>query len=179
MARVAVSKKTRFEVFKRDGFVCQYCGSHPPAAVLECDHIKPVASGGGNEIDNLITACSSCNSGKGARHLSSLPQTVVEKGSILIEREEQLEAYNELLRLKREREDEDIEALEDMFRERFKMVFSESFCESIRRNFLPKLDREQLETAMYKACWKCREANPAIKYFCGICWRLIKGDDGR
>ena len=26
----SLSKKARFEIFKRDGFVCQYCGAHPP-----------------------------------------------------------------------------------------------------------------------------------------------------
>lgn len=55
--RKPMSKKLRFDVFKRDGFKCMYCGAHPPAAVLEVDHIKPVADGGANRMDNLITAC--------------------------------------------------------------------------------------------------------------------------
>ena len=37
--RVPMSKKMRFDVFKRDGFQCQYCGSTPPSVVLEVDHI--------------------------------------------------------------------------------------------------------------------------------------------
>ncbi len=32
--KAGISKRLRFEVFKRDGFVCQYCGNHPPAVVL-------------------------------------------------------------------------------------------------------------------------------------------------
>lgn len=28
MARKSISKKLRFDVFKRDGFKCQYCGAH-------------------------------------------------------------------------------------------------------------------------------------------------------
>lgn len=36
----ALGKKTRFEVFKRDGFKCMYCGAHPPEAILEVDHLK-------------------------------------------------------------------------------------------------------------------------------------------
>ena len=31
--RKPISKKTRFEIFKRDGFSCRYCGAHPPEAV--------------------------------------------------------------------------------------------------------------------------------------------------
>jgi hypothetical protein len=68
--REPISKKLRFEVFKRDGFTCQYCGQKAPAVVLNCDHIRPVAAGGTTDILNLITACFGCNAGKGARELS-------------------------------------------------------------------------------------------------------------
>ena len=61
---MAVSKRTRFEVFKRDGFTCQYCGRTPPTVTLECDHVHPRARGGGNQLCNLRTACSDCNLGK-------------------------------------------------------------------------------------------------------------------
>lgn len=64
--RKPISKSMRFEIFKRDGFTCQYCGQRPPAVVLACDHIHPVAEGGQNVIENLITSCSDCNIGKGA-----------------------------------------------------------------------------------------------------------------
>lgn len=46
--RKSISKKLRFEVFKRDSFTCQYCGKMAPDVVLEVDHINPVASGGEN-----------------------------------------------------------------------------------------------------------------------------------
>lgn len=62
--RKPLSKRIRFEVFKRDSFTCQYCGAQPPGVVLECDHIKPVANGGGNSMENLITSCEECNRGK-------------------------------------------------------------------------------------------------------------------
>lgn len=75
--RKPLSKKIRFEVFKRDKFTCQYCGRSVPDVVLHVDHIKPVAKGGKNDIMNLITSCSDCNLGKGARELSD--DTVVKK----------------------------------------------------------------------------------------------------
>ncbi len=68
--REGISKKTRFEVFKRDKFTCQYCGKKAPDVVLHIDHIKPVAAGGKSDILNLVTACLDCNSGKGARILT-------------------------------------------------------------------------------------------------------------
>lgn len=77
MAREPISKKLRFEVFKRDSFTCQYCGGKAPEVVLQCDHIHPVAAGGGTDILNLVTACFDCNNGKGARTLSE--QAVLNK----------------------------------------------------------------------------------------------------
>jgi len=68
--RQGVSKTQRFDVFKRDSFTCQYCGKQAPLAILEIDHINPVAEGGDNDVMNLITSCFDCNRGKGAKKLS-------------------------------------------------------------------------------------------------------------
>lgn len=68
--RKPLSKKIRFEVFKRDHFTCQYCGRMAPDVILEVDHIKPVAEGGTNDMINLITSCRDCNRGKGKRKLA-------------------------------------------------------------------------------------------------------------
>ena len=70
MTRQYISKKLRFEVFKRDAFTCQYCGQRAPDVVLQCDHVNPVAAGGSSDILNLATSCVACNAGKGARSLS-------------------------------------------------------------------------------------------------------------
>lgn len=67
-----LSKRTRFEIFKRDGFVCQYCGSRPPDVVLEVDHIDPRANGGSNDHINLVTSCEPCNRGKSDKKLNSI-----------------------------------------------------------------------------------------------------------
>lgn len=69
MARKSTGKRLRFEIFKRDGFTCQYCGAQPPDVVLVIDHIHPVAAGGSNEQVNLITACEPCNQGKSDKPL--------------------------------------------------------------------------------------------------------------
>lgn len=68
--RKSTGKRLRFEVFKRDHFTCQYCGAQPPDVVLVADHITPVAQGGGNEMENLITACETCNQGKADKVLA-------------------------------------------------------------------------------------------------------------
>lgn len=75
--REPISKSTRFEVFKRDEFTCQYCGRTSPAVILEVDHIVPVSKGGTNDLMNLITSCRDCNRGKGAKSLSD--KSAIEK----------------------------------------------------------------------------------------------------
>jgi len=77
MKRKSLSKKTRFEVFKRDNFRCQYCGRGVPEVILQVDHIKPVKEGGDISLLNLITCCFDCNHGKKARELEDT--TVPEK----------------------------------------------------------------------------------------------------
>lgn len=64
MERKSISKKIRFEVYKRDKFTCQYCGRKAPDVILNVDHIEPVSKGGSNDILNLITSCFDCNNGK-------------------------------------------------------------------------------------------------------------------
>lgn len=57
--------RLRFEVFRRDGFACQYCGRTAKEDIkLHIDHILPKSKGGSLSMDNLITACYECNEGK-------------------------------------------------------------------------------------------------------------------
>lgn len=65
MPREAIPPKVRWYIFKRDGFRCRYCGAMGGDDVLVVDHVNPVARGGRNNLDNLITACERCNQGKG------------------------------------------------------------------------------------------------------------------
>ena len=69
--RVGLSKRLRFEIFKRDGFRCIYCGATPVEEPLHVDHVTPVAEGGTNDVANLVTACSACNLGKNAVPLTT------------------------------------------------------------------------------------------------------------
>ncbi|MEM7169900.1 MAG: HNH endonuclease [Pseudomonadota bacterium] len=60
---------TRFNVFLRDTFLCQYCGSGFSAEELTFDHIIPRSRGGRTTWTNVVTACQSCNLMKGSRLL--------------------------------------------------------------------------------------------------------------
>lgn len=64
-----LTKSLRFEILARDGFRCVYCGAGADVAVLHVDHRNPTAKGGGDDRENLVTACEDCNSGKSDRVL--------------------------------------------------------------------------------------------------------------
>lgn len=91
--RIGITKKTRFEVFKRDSFTCQYCGNSAPSVVLHIDHIQPVSKDGDNDLFNLITSCVDCNVGKKDRLLSDDSVVAKQKAQLddLQERREQIE----------------------------------------------------------------------------------------
>ncbi len=55
---------TRFNVFLRDKFECQYCGSKDD---LTFDHVTPRRCGGQTEWENIVAACSPCNLKKGGK----------------------------------------------------------------------------------------------------------------
>ena len=69
---------TRFNLFLRDRFTCQYC--NVPGGELTFDHVVPRAYGGRTTWENVTTACAPCNLKKGGRtpaeahmHLLSRP----------------------------------------------------------------------------------------------------------
>jgi 5-methylcytosine-specific restriction endonuclease McrA len=170
--RQPVSKRARFEVFKRDNFTCQYCGAHPPDVLLHADHIVAVANGGGGGLDNLITACQSCNLGKGAVPLNSTPETMAQKAARVAEAEEQLAGYSAVLRAKRERIEEDawevVHALtggDSIHRAQFQSI----------KTFINRLPTpEVVEAAEIARAAKPFHESVRFKYFCGVCWSKIR-----
>jgi hypothetical protein len=59
---MTVTKRTRYEVLRRDEHTCRYC--HATDQPLTVDHVIPVALGGGDDPSNLVAACKDCNAGK-------------------------------------------------------------------------------------------------------------------
>ena len=92
---MTLSVRSRFEVFKRDGFTCGYCGKTPDdeGVKLEVDHITPRSAGGGDEITNLVTSCWDCNHGKAAKGLDDKAPSLTQAMVNTRERALQLEEY--------------------------------------------------------------------------------------
>lgn len=173
--RKPLSKRARFDVFKRDSFTCQYCGRKPPAVVLEVDHIVAVSKGGTNEDHNLITSCFDCNRGKADGTLGAVRIDTAARAALLQERLEQAEAYDQLLRDERAKLDAQIDAVIDVFRSAFDgYTLNDSTRPSIKA-FLEKLPLLEVSDAMDLACSRVSR-DAAFRYFCGVCWRKIKGD---
>lgn len=116
---MAITKKIRFEVFKRDKFTCQYCGQSAPDVTLQVDHIEPKAKGGSDDMMNLVTSCVACNQGKKDRPLSD--QSVIQKRKRqldeLQERREQLEMLMQWQRGLMDLDDETINALHELWKQ--------------------------------------------------------------
>ena len=175
MVRVAISKRVRFEVFKRDSFSCQYCGSMPPKVPLEVDHIVPVSKGGKNDLANLITACFDCNRGKSKVELSSVPETMastIERNTVA---NQQYKQYNKVLDDGRKMVESDINAVEAIYSRSFNdYQFTEKFRTSVK-TFIQNLGVHTVESAMDVACLKIHyDEQKVLKYFCGICWTWIR-----
>jgi len=56
---------TRFNVFLRDQWRCQYCAQRFKTQQLTFDHVIPRSRGGRTSWDNIVTACRDCNTKKG------------------------------------------------------------------------------------------------------------------
>lgn len=63
---MSIANKLRYQVLRRDNYTCRYCGAYAPFAVLVIDHVTPRKHGGADVMENLVTACDPCNSGKSA-----------------------------------------------------------------------------------------------------------------
>lgn len=175
LERKPLSKRRRFEVFKRDGFVCQYCGRHPPDVVLHCDHIQPVCEGGSNDEGNLITACADCNLGKSGVPLQDITPSLSDRADRVSEAEAQIAGYEAIMRERRRRiEDDAQEALN-------------ALCECFGRDGIPQADFTSIKRfvgkigldATLEAVSIAHGRFPysyraAFRYFCGVCWNRVR-----
>ncbi len=60
-------KFTRFNLFVRDNFQCQYCANQFPLHKLTFDHVVPQSKGGRTTWENVVACCHPCNLKKGAK----------------------------------------------------------------------------------------------------------------
>jgi 5-methylcytosine-specific restriction endonuclease McrA len=61
------ARLSRREIFIRDNYTCQYCGTRTRDLTL--DHVIPRSKGGPHTWENLVSACKACNHRKGGKNL--------------------------------------------------------------------------------------------------------------
>lgn len=169
---MAVSKRTRYEVLKRDNYTCRYCGATAPEAKLTVDHVTPVALGGSDAAENLVCACSACNAGKS----STLPDAPL----VADVRQDEMRWASAIKRAaalreaERGKESAYVLAFETKWTSWSRCVYNLDSVARLYESGLPigdVLDAVEIAT-------QARGVNSRFAYFMGICWkRLAKLQD--
>ena len=78
------SKSLRRRIYDKTNGRCAYCGCELTMKSMQIDHVIPRASGGGDDEDNLLPACRSCNHRKGTSTLETFRWEVARAPDVLI-----------------------------------------------------------------------------------------------
>jgi hypothetical protein len=178
---MAVSKRLRYEIFRRDNHTCQYCGATAPGVPLRVDHVTAVALGGADTPDNLVTSCEPCNSGKSsmpadAALVSDVADSALHWAAAIKQAAEELRAQAEPKRAYRaafqqawnewtweHKGKREPHELEDGWK---------SSIDNFREAGLPiEVWPDIIEKAMTN---KTVKAENLFRYSCGIAWRMVR-----
>lgn len=170
---MAVSKRVRYEVLRRDGFICRYCkaGDKP----LTVDHVIPVSLGGSDDPTNLVAACRECNQGKASTHPGAdLVADVDAKSAAWVLA---LDKAVETRRVRRTNLAQDAEAVIDLWASSAPhWADLPADAEASVADFIVRgLDLADFERAISVALAKQGIPHKARwSYFCGICWNFVR-----
>jgi len=174
---MTIGKRLRFEIIKRDGFRCRYCGCSAMREPLEIDHVVPRAGGGTDDPENLITACWSCNRGKSDISLedSRLPTAI--PAEALREQAAQIRGYLSAQQAVEDARADVAEWVADVWRDRVKddppMVLYQRFPALVDQT-----PWERITAAMDAVRNKgMHSATEQTKYFYGCLRRMRQRDE--
>lgn len=180
---MAVSKRTRYEVLKRDNHTCRYCGASAPDVKLTVDHVTPVALGGSDAPDNLVAACRDCNAGKASTSpdaplVADVEQKAMEWGAAITR-------FNQIRSQERQMRDEYVYDFEHKWHswrwgkhgDNDGEVFPRppDWRSTIWQFYGVGLPIEELEDAVEIACGHRNvPIDNAWRYMCGVVWRKVE-----
>lgn len=179
--RQGLSKRKRFDIFKRDGFTCQYCGRMPPDVRLVVDHIQPLHADGDNDPMNLITSCEECNLGKSdSAPVNLTPRPDADLAWLQTQQEiRELRRYQEA---KAERDKliaDTVYALQDTWAEAFNQ--ENVPADHVLAGWLVWASPDDIEQAIRIAAarsYKLKDFPNQLKYAAGVLHHLADGKDG-
>lgn len=173
---MAISKRLRYEILRRDNHACRYCGSAAPEVKLRIDHVIPVALGGSDEPRNLVTSCEPCNSGK----TSTAPdQSIVD--DVTEDAMRWASAMSQVAEMRRQ-QGQAIAEINGWFNavwcnwkdwrgEPFPAYFGNSIVEFLNAGLVEEELEELVNVAMRA---KHVRGDDKWKYFCGCCWKEVR-----
>ena len=168
---MAISKRLRYEILRRDNHACRYCGRAAPDVKLHIDHVVPQVLGGSDDPSNLVTSCAECNAGK----TSSAPdQHVVAdvSGSAAKWSAAMAQAAEESKRLSSgriEAHDAVINAFPSYYRNRIPSDYTETLNQFLDAGLPADVMVEMARVASDKY-----GVTKRWNYFCGCCWTKIR-----
>lgn len=163
---MAVSKRTRFEVLKRDNFTCRYC--RETEGKMTVDHVLPTALGGTDEPDNLVAACADCNAGKAST--SPTEEMVNDVKSSDAKWAEAIKRAAEMQAAARGRQGEYVKAFVDAWPRSYMPQGYESSLASLYEAGLPV--SEMLDAI--EVAFSAIGVDNRFRYFCGVSWRKVR-----
>lgn len=171
---MAVSKRLRFEVLRRDSHTCRYCGRSAPEVKLTVDHVVPETLGGSDDPDNLVAACSDCNAGK-----SSVPADAPLVNDVAVDAARWSRAMQEVAETRRSQREEARRRQEAFiakwntwtYQNDKPVDLSAAWRSSIDQFITAGLEVDEL-TELVDVAMEAR-VRDTWRYFCGCCWRRI------
>lgn len=175
---MAVSKRLRYEILRRDNHACRYCGATAPDVALTVDHIVPTTLGGSDEPANLVAACADCNNGKSATPPDAAIVDDVAADAL---------RWAQAMQRAAEIQDEEHNVLV-LFWSYFKVSWERwkggdgeplrlptNWEQSITAFRRAGLGAGDLDTAIADAMRASHIPQDRVwRYFCGICWRVVE-----
>lgn len=173
---MAVSKRLRYEVLKRDGYSCRYCGLRAGETELVVDHVVPESLGGSDDPTNLVAACRDCNAGKSSVHPDAPLVAEVSEDA------ERWARAMEIVAMGRAVERYELNERRNAFLDAWNIWTFNSNGKhvpmpsdwriSIDNFFNAGLDEEDL-TELVDVAMRAKSKN-TWRYFCGCCWTRIR-----
>lgn len=175
---MAIGKRLRFEILRRDNHTCRYCGAKAPNVELRVDHVIPEALGGTNDPANLVTACHDCNSGKASIAPDQPLVADVERDALRWARAMQAAARSyELDLLERAEQDQEFRAQWEHWtvtNTGKPVPLPDDWQHTVRRlraaGLTNALISEAIDAAMHA---NGVYAENRFRYFCGVAWRIV------
>lgn len=152
---------------RRDNFTCRYCRSSD--GELTVDHVTPVALGGDDRPENLVSCCKDCNSGKASSALDAA--LVADVSDDAIRWSEAMKSAAQVLSKQREDREDYIAAFLDAWPA--SRYLPAGFTETVGRFHDMGLPRDLMVEAANSAVMT-PGVNNRTSYFAAICWRRIR-----